>query len=523
MKKIILVFVLLSSVFSQIFSQDLNDVFWYNDEELNGSARYTATAGAIGSSGSDLSAVSDNPAGSVYFVTNRFSWSPSIYHLNNTTDYFGQTSQTQDLSIYHRLFRTAQIGLVLPYISSASDWNKIAFGFNMRLLRSYDNHFSMAGINGDGLDITQYFLAHAQGIPTGDLNIGTLESFDGVYEWLGENYGSSAQKAFLAYQGYLIDPVSNDQNNTDYVSNASHAGGVRHRLDMEIFGKKHVTDFFVAGEYKKKLALGLSFQKQGLNLTRNRTLQEDGYDAHSVLQSVKYQTQLKTDADGYGFKIGLMYKLIPSIRLSLAYHSPVWWTVKETLHEILYSESLDRDDLDGDGNTDEINYFDLNPEQTNVYQPYRYISPGKTMAGMTFIFQKSGLISFHYTYTDWGQTHLSLDDGSEGDYFKALNRLIRDNYTAVHTLSVGGELKVDDFSLRAGYSYRTSPYRYVKDLTTENISFGVGYDFGSVEVDFAAVTIKRKMTEQLFPVGLTSVYDIRKTGSLYTLTMRYNF
>ncbi len=522
MKKILIVLLSIAGL-SSVFSQNLNDVFWYNDEELNGSARYTATAGAMGSAGADLSAVADNPAGAVNFVTNRVSWSPSFYHLNNTTDYFGEKNQTQDLSIYHRLFRTSQIGFVLPYVSATSDWNKISLGINMRLLRSYDNQFSMQGVNEDGLDMTQYFLAHAQGIPTGDLNIGTLESFDGVYDWLGENYGSSAQRAFLAYQGYLIDPVSNDQNNTEYVSNATHASGVNHQLNMEMTGKKSVTDFFLAGEYKKKLALGLSIQHQGLSLTRIRSIAEDGYDASSVLQYAEYETQLKTDADGYGFKVGLMYKLLPSLRFSLAYHSPVWWSVKETMHERLYSEALDRDDLDGDGDTSEINYFDLNPEQTNVYQPYRYIAPAKTMAGMTFVFQKTGFLSVNYTYSDWGRTHLTLDDGTEGDYFKALNQLIADNFTAMHTVSVGGELKVDDFSLRAGYAYKTSPYRYAKDLTSENITFGAGYDFGNVELDFAAVTLKRKMTQQLFPVGLTSTYDIYKSGSLYTLTFRYNF
>ena len=47
-----------------------------------------------------------------------------------------------------------------------------------------------------------------------DVSVGSNETINGVYRWLGQNYGYSSQQAFLGFQSYLLD--YDNQNNSFY-------------------------------------------------------------------------------------------------------------------------------------------------------------------------------------------------------------------------------------------------------------------------------------------------------------------
>jgi len=64
--------------------------------------------------------------------------------------------------------------------------------------------------------------------------------------------------------------------------------------------------------------------------------------------------------------------------------------------------------------------------------------------------------------------------------------------------------------LRAGYRFEESPYkdkRMMDDL--KGYSAGVGYDFGSMKLDFAYSTAKRNYEEQMFLAGLNDKAAIK--------------
>ncbi len=526
MKKIkFFLLVLTFALSGLVWGQTMNDVYEYNRTELLGTARYMGTAGSISNVGADLSGVSENPAGAAYFLTNRFSFTPEFYNIQNTTDYNGEKTLSQMRSIYRGLFFTNQAGLVLPFISGTNDWNKISVGFNYNKIQNYNNSFRVKGQAGSMQSIQDYFVINADGVFTDDLTVHNGETVDGVYQWLGENYGSYAQHAFLAYQTYLIDPVSNNANNTQYTGNAIYSYPLYHDVKLQTGGKKFSTDFFIAGEYKKKMAVGFSLVAGGMERTEKRTIIETGYDTNSEVQGVKYTTVLKTDASGIGVKVGLIYKLNKEIKLSFAYHSPVWWEVNESTREGLKTEILDINDIDGDSNTTEILSFDIQPGVQNTYDPYRFISPGKITAGFSAVIGKYGFISLGYAYKDWAATRFMdlSESGDAQEYYDLLNEKITQTYTAVHQWRVGGEFKVDDWFLRGGFLMKTSPFKNDKNLDARRLSFGVGYDFGKVEVDFALVNSNEKYTRQLFPVGLTEKYQVQQRSNHYALSIRYNF
>ncbi len=506
-------------------AQTPDDIRIYNSEGLYGTARYIATGGSMMSLGADLSAVADNPAGAVYFITNRLSYSPGFYNRFTEGIYNGTKHFSSDYSLDHHILFSNQLGLVLPYFSDTEDWNKIAFGFNYQVDENYYNRFRAEGQSPDMQSLADYFVYHAQGVPLGDLTVYEDESDEMVYEWLGEHYGAYAQHAFLGYQAYVIDPVSNDPDNFEYVSNASYSRPLHHNIRGTTGGKKSSADFFFAAEYQKKWAVGISLHATDLQFSQKRHIEEWDYDPQSTLQYVKYTTGLNTKADGLGLKIGTTYKLNDNVKLSLAYHSPVWWKISEETTEGIHTQVKDTYDTDGDGDTDETFEVQIYPTTVNAFEPYRMVSPAKWLVGASWVDKKHGFISVKYSIRPWQSVRVSAlsDDPASQDYFEALTEDIRQHFGTEHTLAVGGEFKVDKLMLRAGYSTTKSPLKNIQLPARNRINFGLGYDFGAIDVDFGIVNGRAQDKYQILPVGLTHDYQLNTRTNQYVFTIKANF
>ena len=76
------------------------DALRYAVENLTGTARYRAMGGAFGAIGGDLSAINQNPAGSIFFANNFATFTGSCYNTKNTSRYFGTTRNNNDNSFY---------------------------------------------------------------------------------------------------------------------------------------------------------------------------------------------------------------------------------------------------------------------------------------------------------------------------------------------------------------------------------------------------------------------------------------
>jgi long-subunit fatty acid transport protein len=222
-------------------------------------------------------------------------------------------------------------------------------------------------------------------------------------------------------------------------------------------------------------------------------------------------------------KFGLMYKLNNRLKFSFAYHSPTWWEIEESTKESLKTSALDVDDLDGDSDVTEVNSFDLSPDVTNVYGAYKYISPGKWQAGISYTFGKMGFVAIDYGQKNWMMTRFVGGDYVTEEYFDYLNEQIANTFSISHQIRIGGELKLQEWALRAGYHLQTSPFRQTDKGKSSGLGFGIGYDFGNLELDFALHYANQTYSEQLFPVGLTQKYDVHTFSNSYMLTLRYNF
>jgi len=69
-----------------VVSQNMFDALRYSNDEIEGSARFSAMSGAFGALGGDLSAISINPAGSAIFTKGIASFTLSNYKTSNDSN-----------------------------------------------------------------------------------------------------------------------------------------------------------------------------------------------------------------------------------------------------------------------------------------------------------------------------------------------------------------------------------------------------------------------------------------------------
>jgi long-subunit fatty acid transport protein len=91
------------------------------------------------------------------------------------------------------------------------------------------------------------------------------------------------------------------------------------------------------------------------------------------------------------------------------------------------------------------------------------------------------------------------------------------------TYRIGGEYRIEGWSLRGGYRFEESPYS--NEMTIEKLqgySLGLGYNFGNIKIDFAFDTYDQERNPRLFETGLTDRANIYRKNSNYVLSLSFD-
>ena len=494
---------------TNFYAQNFADAWRYSQNQPIGTARFTGMSGAFSSLGGDLSAVGLNPAGVTTFTTNRFSATFSFFNTKTETNYFNSNKLEYYNSFDDQILNFSQMGVVWVYQSDKSDWNKLAIAVNYNKNANYGNYIRIFGINESGNSLVQYFVDRAGGIPLKDLE--TVDGVDDDYQWLGENYNFDAQQAYLGYQAFIINPVDDtNENNVDYTSNAQY-DKLEHFNRIYSNGHKSAIDFALAGTYQNKLQLGLGVTAYNIDYEENNTITEDKYNTNSDLQFIKMKNSLRVEGSGLSIKLGAIYKLTNNIKMSLAYHSPEWLEINEYLKQSVYTERKN-------GET-----HNIAPDMENAFAPYRVLTPSKWIAGASVVVNKKGLLSVDYTYQNMAKLHYKeIDNDADTTYFDLVNDEISETMQAVHKINVGGEMKLDQLSLRAGGFLSTSPVKADEDAyTTTGYSLGFGYNFGGFVVDASFLRSNTQYKQYLLNIPNTANVD--ETNNKFFVGLRLNF
>lgn len=509
MKKKSLIFGMLCAFLSGsiIYAQNLNEVVRYSTETLNGTARYQASGGAFGALGGDLSAISNNPAGSTVFAFNEASVTANLQGFENDATFYGNLESDQKNS-----FKIDQIGFVLVLKNpSASKWDKLAFGFNTQLVNNFNKQVYFEGTN-INRGLQTYFLAHATGVSY-DFDLGNTRNISSEYLFQG-NRGYSAQQTYLALRSHLMN--YDEEKNEYFVPGVFNANnGIDQTHLVYSTGGQRLYTLNFAGRYDQKLSIGANLNFYSIDYSETKETFDSYTDqANSFIKEALFQEELRTFGTGVSLQVGAIFQASKALRLGLSYTSPTFYALEDEQMQVLSVKS--QDDLDGDVYTEIIE-----PNVVNVFGPYNIQTPSKTQASAALVVGTSGFVSADFGVKNYANSNISDNAGTDYGY---LNNRIENDLDSSTFMRIGGEKRFGDFTLRAGYWMEQSPYKNTaikEDFT--GYSLGLGVRFGGSALDFAFNASDQKYKQQMYSLGLTDAADISQRAEQIALTYSFSF
>ncbi len=471
----------------------VEDALRYAVDNITGTARYRAMGGAFGALGADLSALNQNPAGSLFFNNNYATATGSINYSKNSSLYFGTRVNDSDTSL-----DLNQAGAVFIFVDNhtKTDWKKIAVAFNYENSNNFNNSVYSAGTNPNH-SIGNYFVNFAQGYNENELSTSSYS-----------NFGFDGQQAYIGYQAFLIDPITS----STYTSNVP--SGAHYYQDNYITSTGYngkITGNFAA-QYKNYLFLGVNINAHFTDYVRTTSLYEQNDSPATVkVSSIQFDNELHTFGSGISFNLGAIIKPIPQVRLGVAYESPTWYHLTDELTQRVIGNSI--------SGTQSYPPDIVDPQITNVYDPYKIQTPSKWTGSFAYVFGKKGLVSIDVSTKNYNETRFKPKN-----LYSDLNTIMRNDLTNATEVRVGAEYRIKLISLRGGYHFDQSPYKVDQafgDLT--GYSGGIGYNLGDSKIDIAYSYDHRNYNQYLISSGMPDPARISRYNNNIVVSYSVNF
>ncbi len=460
------IFFLLSSANGQTLADGLR----FSQSINHGTARFVSMGGAFGSLGADFSSISINPAGLGVYKSSEFTFSPSFKTQKVNSTFIGLTATDNKNKLY-----LDNLGFVMSFKPFKKEEKgivayNIAFGYT----RKNDYHSNSITIGSyDKYSIMDYFSTISNGKysplqleptssydPFNTLGAGAWEPIMAWNTWLLYNYDSGTGSYEPAI--FLEDSV----NYKNIISTEGGAGEFSSALGVNI---------------SNKLYLGASLGITDFNYTFNSMYAEEAKPSNPArangdrFYSLEYKQYLETKGTGYNLKIGGIYTPIPSLRIGLAFHTPTFYSLDDAFSSSLLS--------DFDTSATPV-YFQSNSPLGRY--DYHFETPMKLIGSLAIVLQQYGLISIEIEHVYYSS--MRFRRGADGDTFWDLNNQMDNAFKSVTNLKFGGEYKMGDLALRAGYAYYPSPYKseFLNNKSNiQQLSGGIGYRTDNMSIDLA--------------------------------------
>lgn len=501
-------------------AQNVNDVFTFSQSPLHGSARYVALGGAFQALGGDPSGVVNNPAGSAIYLNSEIN-ATLFYDNKNTKSVYGNTTTTMTGS-ESDIFSLGQASIIFPieFVSYGNgSSNKLAVGIFYSGRNYYKNDFVVNGENTVGID--SYFLNHANGsrINLGELQFRQGENLSERYDALGEQRGYSAQQTLLGFQSFLINPIDDDPNTTEYVSALSRYQQVplEQNFVYNQSGINHQMTLNFALELQDRYYFGVNVNLDWFRYKEINDYLEKGHDPNSPFSEINFTNNFSTLGVGYSFQLGALAKISDFFRIGATYETPKWIEFEDETSQYIINDILVDDDP----------LPDIDPNIINVYSPHILRIAAKYSFGTAIIFGQTGLISIDYSLQPLQNSRFSDSFEPDTNLFDGANNSINSYFQTVSTLRVGGEINFDRFSLRGGYFNESSPFVSL-DEQTRGFTAGFGYKFGPHQINAAFIKESRTTNHQFYtnyhsPREVPFSYQLEKQPFGLILSYHFNF
>jgi hypothetical protein len=442
MKKAGLLLVFVSAIFLNGYSQNVDDALRYSQVFYSGTARFMSMGGAFSALGGDLSAISLNPAGAGVFRSFEVNFTPQLFYNNTTSTFNGKSS-----SDFRYTFNLGQAGVVTNLISTGKETGLInlnaAYSFNRT--NNFNENITISGISTNS-SMADYWVGQANGTYFKNLRGAAGIAYDAwIIDTISGSGGSSYATAFSGYGA-----------NT----NSTYGQTIRRVITNEGYTGEHA--FSIGGNYSNKFFFGATLGINRLSYTGHYQHVESDLD--NVINDFKnftYTDHFEANGTGYSLKIGTIIKPVESVRIGLAFHSPVVYRISEYFYDNV-SSTFDNNDKYEFSN-DPLRY------------KYTFTTPFRAIAGVAVQIKKLAIISADYEFVDYKMARFSKASDNY-DYYNE-NQGIKDILKSATNLRFGAEFRLSNIYLRGGYSYYGKAFNsneINKDLNYSGLSFGIG-------------------------------------------------
>ncbi|RZK92349.1 MAG: hypothetical protein EOO98_03490, partial [Pedobacter sp.] len=248
---------------------------------------------------------------------------------------------------------------------------------------------------------------------------------------------------------YGLEANFSGQNNTSSVYNMfyeENAGTLGNTQFGNLMRSGSVSEFNIAGaiNISNEIYIGANVGLVSLNMDNDMSLNENGATATGTYNVDYFQNQ-NVKGSGVNARLGVIFRPTSEFRIGVNLQTPTWFTIDDTYSEVLNNK------LSNDVYTNSAVVYELT---------YNLRTPLKGSLGASYVIGGQGIITADVDFIDYSSIRFS-NNGSNGgtDAINNSNALVRNNYKSAINYRIGGEYKIDDISLRAGYGLNGSPYK----------------------------------------------------------------
>lgn len=453
---------LLAQITPRTLPARVEDALRFGNVSPIGSARFAGTGGSMTSIGVDYTTLHTNPAGIGWNRYSSFQITPGLSLNSLETQLRGGNNDTE--SETKTSITVPSLGLVWAGDTRSVNFSTFNWGIGVTRIADFNETIAF-----DGRSVGGVIDAIVE-----DLNddIGDPFRTDLIFD-IDPSIGPEVRDVALDDRAVLFDDLG-------YYSllDLSENQGVSSRKTGRVERTGGITEFSVGagGNYREKILWGAAIGIPFVNFTEEKIYDEIDEGGQLLdFDDAGFNENLDFSGSGVNFKLGLIGRPTDQLRLSVAVHTPTFWTIDETyLTDLEYNYTFAGEALGGNA---------LSPRSEaaiNLQTPWRFFFGGGYLIG------RSGFISIDADYTNYSGNKFSTADFAEVD--EAANADVDATLGGSLGLRVGGELNLKPLQIRAGVSYRQLPVleaRYDEDEALLGLSAGLGYSSGKFFIDAA--------------------------------------
>ena len=477
---------LLSLAAAAAGAQTISEALTYSVNDYYGTARSIALGGAMTALGGDLGSIGINPAGSAVAPYSQFAISPGVTIMTNTSGY--STYYKQDYTGYvdyqANKFNIPNVGFTLKFDTYDSSMKSFTLGFLSTATSHFMNDFVGNGIN-EKTSLLGSFGAGASPYAPSELNDSRGWFSTGIpWNYLAAYQGGMIAEAYDESGQPMVDANGNWTYlgateamfpNGDGTYDIRTQGALDQYSRVQTFGAKYDLLMNLGMNFNDRLFVGFNlgmpiatyryseyFDEQAVNTADFPIEYADGVVTN--FDTATYQYDQTSDISGIYLKAGFIWNPVGGLRLGAAFQTPTFMTITDT-----WSVSTST-------HFTSSNYNTSVDSPTNDYQ-YNLVTPWRVNAGLAYAFGSYGLVSADFEMADYSKMRFtqSGDYYSDSRGFRTENDVNRYFAGREYAGRFGVEIRpVPSFSLRAGYSVRTSPQYYGYDKNGEKYT-AAGY------------------------------------------------